>query len=378
MKKAIIFLIFPALIFIHACHGGGGTEASLTEEAEAGPSGEIMLTKKQFDSAGMKVGAPVPRMFSEEVSANGMVGSTLYGRAKINTLIPGRVMDLNFSMGDQVEKGEVLFTLQSHEIIMLQQDYAEVVQQLKLLKSDYERLKSLSEEKIVAQKDFLKIESEYNTMLVRAEGLKARLIMINMNPASVEKGIILPVLSVISPINGVVTMQDLVLGQFVEPQLTVMEVVDTRKLQLNIMVFESDLAGLAPGQTVKFHTPGQENQVFEATLSHIGKSVDLQTKTVKCIAGVKAEDRGAFVNNLFVETSIVTCQREALAIPESALIREPDRDFVWVMLAETENQITFRKIPVQTGVTRGGYTEILEEGLSEILLEGAYNLSSGD
>lgn len=378
MKTIKLFLIIPALIFMHACHGGGGSEASLTEEAEGSTSGEIILTKAQFDASGMKTGTPSPMMFSEEVSANGMLGSTLYGRAKINTLIPGRIRELNFSIGDQVEKGEVLFTLQSHEIIMLQQEYAEVVQQLDLLKSDYERLKSLSEEKIVAQKDFRKIESEYNTMLVRAEGLKARLRMINVNPASVEKGIILPVLSVISPIRGVVTIQDLVLGQFVEPQLTVMEVVDTRKLQLNIMVFESDLAGLAPGQTVKFHTPGQENQVFEATLSHIGKSVDLQTKTVKCIARVNAEDRGAFVNNLFVETSIITCEREAIAIPERALIREPDRDFIWVRIAETADQMTFRKVPVQTGVTREGYTEILEEGLSEILLEGAYNLSSGD
>ncbi len=104
----------------------------------------------------------------------------------------------------------------------------------------------------------------------------------------------------------------------------------------------------------------------------------MQTKTVQCIAQVKAEDRGAFVNNLFVETSIVTCLREAMAIPESALIREPDRDFVWIRVNEEGDQMTFRKIPVQTGVTRGGHTEILEEGLSEILLEGAYNLWSGE
>ena len=31
----------------------------------------------------------------------------------------------------------------------------------------------------------------------------------------------------------------------------------------------------------------------------------------------------------------------------------------------------FRKIPVQTGVTRGGYTEILDVNVTEILLEGA-------
>ncbi|MFO7670032.1 MAG: efflux RND transporter periplasmic adaptor subunit [Bacteroidales bacterium] len=374
MKLSNQIFTIPALLFMVACHGGGMSEASLSEEAGNASSGEIVLTREQFDGSGMKTGAPLPMFFSNEISANGNLGSTLDGRAKINTLIPGRIRQLNFSIGDQVEKGEVLFSLQSHEIILLQQEYAEVVQQLGLLLSDYERLKSLSEEKIVAQKDFLKTESEYKTMQAKAEGLKARLKMINIDPALVEKGTILSEVTVISPIHGVVTRQELVLGQFIEPQITVMEVVDTRKLQLNIRVFENDLSGLAEGQVVKFYTPGHEERVFEATLSHIGKSIDPETQTVQCIARIKPEDRGAFVYNLFVESRIITCQRETLAIPESALIREADRDFVWIRVDEKGDQITFKKVPVQTGVTRGGYTEILEEGLSDILLEGAYSL----
>jgi cobalt-zinc-cadmium efflux system membrane fusion protein len=376
MKHLFLNFIIPALLFMVACHGSGGSEAPLTEEAGNGSSGEIVVTREQFDGSGMKVGAPSPMFFSNEISANGTLGATLDGKAKINTLIPGRIRQLNFSVGDQVEKGEVLFLLESNEIIMLQQEYAEVVQQLDLLLSDYERLKSLSDERIVAEKDFLKAESEYRTMQAKAEGLKARLRMIHIDPEGVEKGTILPVLPVLSPINGVVSMQDLVLGQFIEPQVNVMEVVDTRKLQLSIRVFETDLSGLATGQTVRFFIPGQEDRVFEASLSHVGKSIDLETKTVQCIAQVKPEDRGSFVNNLFVETRIITCRREAMAIPERALIREAEGDFVWKRMDEKGDQMTFKKVPVQTGVTRGGYTEILEEGLSDILLEGTYNLVS--
>ena len=179
-------------------------------------------------------------------------------------------MDLNYSIGDHVEKGSVLFLLESNEIILLQQEYAEVVQQLQLLFSDYDRQRALADEKIVAQKDFQKTESDYKTMLARAEGLKARLNMIDIDPAAVEKGTILPELTVRSPIRGVVSMQELVLGQFIEPQVAVMEVVDTRKLQLSIRVFERDLTALALGQTVLFHIPGQDDMVFEASLSHIG------------------------------------------------------------------------------------------------------------
>ena len=75
-------------------------------------------------------------------------------------------------------------------------------------------------------------------------------------------------------------------------------------------------------------------------------------------------------------TRIITCEREARAIPEKALIREPDRDFVWTLVDEKEDQLIFRKIPVHTGVTREGNTEVLDEELSSVLLEGAYNLWS--
>ncbi len=377
MKNFILIITMPVLMCMYSCHGGE-TPAGEESESQAVQSGDIILTPEQFNSSGMKVGPPFAMMFSNEISANGILTSSLSGRAKINTLIPGRVKSIKHSVGAQVNQGDALFQLESNEIIQIQQEYAEVVQQLELLKADYERQKSLSDENIVAQKEFQKTESTYRTMLASAQGLKARLRMINLDPASVEDGNIVSVLTVRAPIRGVVTRQDLVLGQFIEPQVTVMELVDTRKLQLTLRVFEKDLSGLVVGQAVKFHTSDRPGKVFEATLSHVGKSIDPDTKTVQCIAQVQDADRGGFVNNLYVETRIITCQREALAIPESALIREADRDFAWIRVGENQEGMTFRKVPVQTGATSGGYTEILEEGLTEVLLEGAYSMLSED
>lgn len=377
MKNTILILIVPALMCMYACKGGGESAIEATE-SDAPGAGEIVLSVEQFSGSGMRVGAPSLMMFSNEVSANGTLSASLSGRAKINTLISGRVKKVQQQVGEQVRAGDALFHLESHEIIRVQQEYAEVVQQLVLLQADYERQKSLSSEKIVALKEFQKTETAYRTIQARAEGLKARLNMMNIDPARVEEGTIVPVLSVRSPIDGIVTRQDLVLGQYVEPGLTVMEVVDTRKLQLLLRVFEGDLSELAVGQAVRFYIPGQELKSYEGILSHIGKSIDPETKTIQCIAQVRAGDRGAFVNNLYVESRIITCQREAHVVPESALSRESDRDFVWIRVGESEEGMTFRKVPVKTGVTRDGYTEILEEGLTDVLLEGAYNLWTED
>ena len=375
MKKAILIISLPLFLGMYSCHGGNGS-ASEDEESGTVRPGEVKVTRAQFDASGMKVGEPSSMIFSDEVSANGILSSSLEGRAKINTLISGRVRAIHHTVGDRVQKGEALFQIESHEIILLQQEYAEVFQQLKQLKANYERKKTLSEEKVIAEKDFFQTESEYMTMMARAEGLKARLKMIYIDPAGVEQGKILSVLHVRSPIQGIVTRQELVLGQFVEPQVTLMEVVDTRELQITLKVFEKDLAGLEVGQVVHFSVPGQEDRIYEATLSHVGASIDMDTKTIECIARVKSEDRGAFVNNLFVETRIVTHRRESLAVPESALIKESGRDYLWIRANDSGDYILFRKVPVETGATRNGFTEIQGEDLKDVLLEGAYNLWS--
>lgn len=381
MKFSLLIISIPVLLSLHACHRGAevetgspsGEESFLTDGA-----GEISISREQFESMAMEVGDPSPMMFSNSVSANGYIVASPTGSAKISTLISGRVRQINFSSGDYVKKRQTLFSLESHEIILLQQTYAEAFQRLKLLKADYERLQLLSDEKIVAQKNFLKAESEFRSMHAKVEGLKSRLTMIHIDPSVIESGNIVPYLSVKSPISGSITRQELVLGQHVTPQETPLEVVDVNRLRLRLEVFEKSIADLMVGQQVKFSTPDRPERKFSATLSHIGKSVSSETRTVECFAKISERDKKVFVNNMFVEASVVTCEREALAISEQALIREQERDYILILTEEKGDQMTFKKFPVQTGVTRQGHTEILDENITGILLEGVYSLGSGE
>ena len=377
MKFSWLIISIPFLLSLNACHQGteGETDQTSGEVADlSGETGNIIISREQFESMKMEVGDPSTIMFSNSVSVNGYVVAAPSGRAKITSLISGRVRQILVSLGDQVRSGQTLFTMESHEIILLQQEYAEAIQDMELLAADYERMQALSRENVVAEKDFLKAKSAFLGMNAKVEGLKSRLLMIHIDPSAVEKGVIVPYLDVKSPIRGTITRQELVLGNQVAPLETTMEVVNENKLRLKLEVFETSIADLTVGQQVKFFTPMQSEQKFTATLSHVGKSVSTDSRTVECFASIRAEDRKFFVNNMYVETTIITCQREALAIPEQALIREPDRDFVLVLVAEQGDQMTFRKIPVQTGATRQGQTEILDKNLSSVLLEGAFSL----
>ena len=200
--------------------------------------------------------------------------------------------------------------------------------------------------------------------------------MIDIDPIQIEKGAILPVASIHSPMNGVVTKIDLVSGQFIEPQESVLEMIDPEKLQLQIHVFEKDMKDLVVGQNVLFYDPGNVGQAFEATLSHLGKSIDPESKTIQCIAKVKSLRQNAFVHNMYVKTEIITCHKEVLAIPVKALIIEEDRYFVLTLIGEKEDKFIFRKIPVHVGAVQKEYAQILDEGVKDLLIEGGYNLFS--
>jgi len=375
MRHTIHILLGAGFITFLSCQGGSGDGSAAGESgAISAVSGEIVITREQFEEAGMVVGDPSLELFSNEVAANGTIVAAVGGSSRITTLVAGRVRQIDHVEGEWVRKGDALFSIESNEFIMLQQEYADTYYQVKLLETDYNRQKALYEERVLAQKEFMRTESDFRRMVANMEALEARLYMIQADPEKIINGIIEPHLTIRAPIAGTITYLELVLGQFVDPQTSVMEVVDTRELQLSLSVFEQNLEGVAPGQQVHFNKPDQPDSILVAVLSHVGKSIDPETKTVHCIARLDPDTGEKLVNNLFVETRIITCEREALAVPENAVIREPDHDFVWILLNESDKELVFRKIPVKTGVSRHGYTEILEEDLSSVLLQGANSL----
>lgn len=380
MKKILIPQVLIMLVTSIACNtqNGPGESGSAPGDPSEPRTGTVSLRREQFRTAGMEVGDPQRMQFSNQVRVKGYIKPSVSGMAKISTLVPGRVKRIYHSVGDQVSRGAPLFSLEGQEIVALQQEYVETISELDLARAEYERYQALSQEKVVAEKVLQKSQSQFITLKAKTEGLRFRLLMIGLDPEAAEEGRIVSELVVVAPIEGIISEQNMVLGQSVNPQTSYMEIIDPGQLQLELRVFERDIAELSTGQIVVFSVPGRENQEFQAVLTRMGNSIDPVSKTIPCIAELSEPSAGLLVNNLFVEAEVTTCERETLVVPELAVIREAEKDFVWVMVSETEREVTFRKIPVRTGMTREGYTELLEEGISDILLVGAYNLPSVD
>ena len=370
---------FAVSILLVACNGEAGNSQATEEESSSRPEKDILiLSREQFEASGMKIGDPLPVVFDQTLKTNGMIKAAPGGIARIGVLVPGRVSEIFSMPGNAVKKKERLFYLEGPEIISIQQEYAEAVHKLKLLQANYNRQKGLAEDKIISEKEFLETSSEYYSMTAKTNALESKLKLLNLDPKKIENGALESRISIQAPINGVITDQTLVVGQHLSPGESLMEIVDMHQLQLHLHVYEKDLNQLERGQRVLFQHPGEDDILHEARIIQLGRSIDNESKTVLCIASIAEDARSSLVNNLFVQATIATCERETIAIPDGAILSEEDKHYILVLVEEREDELVFRKTPVNLGVIQKGFAELLEEGKQDILLEGVYNLVTSE
>ncbi len=337
--------------------------------------GRVFLTRQQFNSLEMELDEPKKVSFGATIHSNGYLEPVPSGSARVSAQIPGRVTRIVHLVGEQVSRGEVLFTMESQELIGLQQQYAEAVQRLRRLEAEYERVKVLSEENVMAGKELQVTESEYLTAKAIMEGLKARIGILDQSLWTAEKGEISPTLSVRAPISGTVITQDLQLGQFLETGEHVAELADLEHLQLNLRVYEKDLNRVEVGQQVRFHIPGDQ-EVCGARILRMARTIDEESRTIPVIAVIDPGCGLHMAHHQFVEAEILSSEREVLAVPSEAVMEENGSSFVFIVEAESEEGITLRKKEVRPGGTDRGYTEILAPALNKILWKGAYYLET--
>lgn len=334
-----------------------------------------MITRSQFEASAMRLGSSEGFTFRQVIKANGYVEASPQGIARIASLVPARVTAIYVTIGEKVEKGQRLFSLEGNELIKLQQDYAESLGMLNLMRSTYERQQALAEADITARKELVRAESEFRSMRTRVAGLKAQLMILQIDPGNVASGNIKQGIQLYAPVSGYITELDLMLGEVLEPNRSVIEIVDPGQMQLNVHVYENSLDELAPGQEVRFYKPEHPGNVFSATLGSVGRSVDPEARTIHCIAELKSTKGQTFVHGLFVEAEIITSEWEAAAIPQTALVIEHEKHYVLVKSGEQQDQMIFKKQPVEIGVVQQGFAELTGGPLQDVLIEGSYNIA---
>ena len=297
------------------------------------------------------------------------------GTARISTFVPGVVKKINCTVGQKVNAGQILFELSGNEFIELQKDFAEMASQLIRIRSEYERVKMLYSEKVGTEKEMVLAESDFNTANAKYSALKMRLKLIGLDDSQIEDGNFYESFSLKSPLNGYISGINVSVGQYADHQTIIAEIFDFTRLQLRIAVFEKDLGNLKENQKITFNLLGDTNRTYTSTLKSIGKNVDNETKTIICYADIDDLKSANFVNNAYVEATIITKTDTVTAVPEECILRSDGNNYL-IAFVKKENDNTFlKRVRVDIGRINNGFVEILNKpDITEIVTKGAYNI----
>jgi len=378
MKSKILHIATSVILFSMISCGKlekqQETKASSIEIAD----NSIKITKSQFEGENMRLNKMEEVSFPTFIRTTGMIDVPPKNRAAISTFIGGCIKSSPFLVGDRVKKGQALVTIENLDFLEMQQEYIEINEQLKYLKSDYDRQIELYSEKITSEKSFLKAESNYKRAFAMHNGLKEKLKLLNFNIVSIENGNLTSIATIYSPISGSITEVNVNIGSFVSPSDKIMEIVNTDHIHLELKVFEKDILKVKKDQKVIFRIPESLDKSFIGVIHLIGKSID-ENRMVQVHAHIENEYKHNFIVGMFVESDIVIDDKPSKALPENAIIDSNGNSYLLMLKSQENDNYIFVKKEVIIGQTYNGFTAIKNSKQfkdTNLFLLGGFNLIS--
>ena len=395
MKQKIfssLAILFLAAVLFSACSSKGNAEAAATEEPKKGEADMVDLSEDQFKTVKIQYGAVEDKNLSSVIRASGVLDVPPQQLLTVSSPYGGTLKSTELLQGKPVTKGEVIAVLENPEFIQLQQDYLDYKSQLVYLKEELNRQEELSKENVNAKKTLQKASSDYNSMMARVQGLRSKLLLININPDKINPAGISGKANIYAPISGYVTKVMVNIGKFVNANQELFEIVDTRHLHAELTIFEKDVPKLKIGQKIRFVLNNETAERF-AEVHLIGREISAE-RTVRVHGHLSQEDKN-LLPGMYLKAMVETGLATTTALPDKAIVQSAGKSYIFIAAEEMneekipeaaeknktpEKHIAFKRIEITTGVSENGYTEvILPEGFdrsSKVVINGAYDLLS--
>jgi cobalt-zinc-cadmium efflux system membrane fusion protein len=339
----------------------------------------VALNDRQL--ASVKVEPVGEHVFPVEKSAVGSIDFNEEMTLQVFTPYQGKIIDLFAKVGDEVKKGQILFTIDSPDLLAADSNLIAAAGVLDLLTRNLERLKKLYETRAVSQHDLDQGLSDQQTAEGNLRAARDAVRIFGKSDSDVNKIVADrmadPRLVVPSPISGRVTARFAAPGLLVQPgnSPAPYSVADISTMWMLANVAESDVPAFHVGQEVKVSVLAYPGKEFEGRIVTMDSMVDPNTHRMLIRSNIADPDH-ELRSGMFATFVIRTGEpQRSLAVPLDGVVREGDGTMtVWV----TSDRRRFTQRIVKTGMQKDGFRQILE-GLQPgelVAAEGAVFLSN--
>lgn len=321
---------------------------------------EVHLSASRLASLGIKVDTLPERSLSENVKVNGRLALFPQHRATVTAILGANVTAINVIEGEKVKKGQVLAYLSHPNLTNLQAAYIRAYSQMQFLAKEYEREKQLYEAGVGSGKAYQQAQANFLAMKGEIAGYEAQLVQLNIDSGKVRTGKIMQNVPVVSPIDGYIEKVLIQLGQFVNPSASLFMIMNLEHIHADLMVFEKNVSQVQEGQKVSFRVESIPGKTVSARIFAVGKNFEQTPRAVHVHAEIE-QKQNFMIPGMYIFGEIHTRNTSVAALPESAVVAEEGKSFIFMAEAHHENGETewiFKPVEVRTGISDGGWVEI--------------------
>jgi len=338
------------------------------------------LSPSQLNS--IKIGPVGSYLFPVEKETVGSISFADDLSVQVYPSYQGKIIKSLVELGDQVHKGQPLYTIDSPDLIQAESTLIAAAAALELTSKELTRARDLYTTNVgVPQRELEQAISDQQTAEGALKAARDAVRVFGKSEAEMDQIIasrkIDPALVVPSPISGQVTSFDGPIGLLVQPgnPPAPYTVTDVSLKWMLANVIESDIPLFHLGQALQVKVTAYPDRVFHGKISKIYAEVDPDTHraTIRSeIIDPRNELRPGMLANFVIR---VQNPVEATAIPANGVVREPDGTMTaWV----TTDHHRFEQRVVKTGLRADERVQILA-GLQPgelVVTDGAVFLSN--
>ncbi len=365
----------PAHTHDHATEGHSHSHEPETMD-NAGEREEVSLTREQLENIGVEYTALKSRQIRSLVKLSGRVELPPSGKAVVGSNLEGKISAVHVISGQEVRKGQKLFTLENLNLIDWQRDLQNALAKRDLLTKELDRQKKLSEEELAPTKLFdeavTKLEEKDNEI----NALVAKLNVLGISPGS---DAFQSTFSILAPASGIIQHLMVSNGQYIREDIPLAEIINNHHLHLHLSAFGRDVITLKKNQILKFYVQSRPADLMNAKIRWINALVDEQNNSYDVHADI-IDDHSRLSAGEFVEARVIDQEKYVSAIPLKAVSTDRGLKYIFVKEDEHDAEVHFKKIQVALGESDLGFVEVIpidplpEVGDSVIVSEGAFFL----
>ena len=259
----------------------------------------------------------------------------------------GQVIALLKEEGDPVRAGTILARLDADaaQISVSQREVAHLE-----AKQRYEREDALFQRNLGSKQSYENAKTQFESSKAQLEQAK-----LDLSYTAIR-----------SPIEGIMTLRNIEVGNMVTNNQVVASVAKFDPLLARIQVTEKDFGKITVGQTARITVEAAPEREFTGTVKMISPVVDPESGTVKVTVEVPRTDASLLRPGMFASVYIITeTRRNTLVIPKKALVLEGEGNQVFTFETDPESgRGQAQRKRIEIGFTDSDRLEILS-GLSQ-------------